>query len=76
MGSTVGLGDSWDFIYIGGIGHDDLATNKFVETRTVFGQGVSSLVGGMANVAGATVFGCCCSTRGLLWLGVNGPSLS
>ena len=34
---------------LGGIGHDTLATNKFVEARTVFGHGMSSLVGGAVN---------------------------
>ena len=54
------------------------ATNKFVEARTVFGHGVSSLVGGMAAEAVAGALGCksvgCCSIRGLSRLGINGTS--
>ena len=34
-----------------GISHDDLATNKFIDARTVFGHGVSSHVSGMAAEA-------------------------
>ena len=63
----------------GGIDHD-LATNKFVETRTVLGQGVSSLVSGMAAEVVAGALGCkgvgCCSIRGLVGLGINGTSSS
>ena len=42
---------------LGGIGHDALATNKFVKTGIVFGHGVSSLVVGAVNVV--AVVGCC-----------------
>ena len=35
---------------LGGIGHDALATNKLVEAGIVFGQGMSSLVGGAVVV--------------------------
>ena len=69
-----GIGISFPF---GGIGHD-LATNKFVEARTVLGRGVSSLVGGMADEAVAGALGCkgvgCCSIGGLFRLGINGTS--
>ena len=53
----------------GGISHD-LETNKFVEARTVFGYGVASLIGWMADVAVPEALGCrdvgCCSIRRLL----------
>ena len=42
---------------LGGIGHDALATNKFVEAGILFGHGVSSLVVGAVNVT--AVVGCC-----------------
>ena len=62
---------------LGVIGHD-LATNKFVEAQTVLGHGVTSLVGGMADVAVAEALDSrdvgCCSIGWLLRLGVNGPS--
>ena len=58
-----GVGISFPFW---GIGHD-LATNKLFEAITVLGHGVSSLVGGMADVAVAETLGCrgvgCCSIR-------------
>ena len=69
-----GVGISFPF---GGISHD-LATNKFVEARTVLSHGVSSLVSGMAEVPVAETLGCrgvgCCSIGGLLRLGINGTS--
>ena len=49
--------------------HDNLATNKLVEARTVFGHRVSSLVSGVAKVAAAVALGCCCSAEGLPCLG-------
>ena len=52
-----------------GTGHDDLATNKFVEARTVFGHGVSSLVSRAVNVAVVVALGCCCPIGRLLQLG-------
>ena len=60
-----------------GIGHD-LAKNKFVEARTVLDHGISSLVGGMVDVAVAGALSCrgvgCCSIKELLRLGINGTS--
>ena len=56
--------------------HHDLATNKLVEAGTVFDHGVSSLVSRAADVAVPVGVGCFFSIGGLLWLGVNGPSLS
>ena len=50
-----GIGISFPF---GRIGHNDLATNKFVEAGTMLGHGVSSLVGGMAAKAVAGALGC------------------
>ena len=71
-----GAGISFSF---GGIGHD-LAINKLVEAGTLFGHGVTSLVGGMADVAVAEALDSrgvgCCSIRGLLRLQINGTSLS
>ena len=69
-----GIGISFPFWGIS----NDLATNKFVEARTVLGHGESSLVSGMAHVAVAGTLGC----RGVghhsigepLWLGIDGPS--
>ena len=65
------------YFCLGEIGHD-LATNKFVEVRTVLGHGVASLVGEMADVAVAEALDSrdagCCSIRGLLQMGISGPS--
>ena len=49
-----GVGISFPF---GGIGHD-LATNKFVEARTVLGHWVSSPVSRIIDVAVAEALGC------------------
>ena len=54
--TKVGVGTSFT---LGGIGHDALATNKLVEACTVFGHGVSSLVGGAVDVAAVVALGCC-----------------
>ena len=59
--------------HYGGIGHDALSTNKLSEAGTVFGHRVSSLF--CRVVAVAATLGCC-FTRGLLLLGVEGPSSS
>ena len=74
--TKVGVGTSFT---LGGIGHDDLATNKFVEAGTVFGHGVSSLVGGAVNVTVVVALGCCCAVGGLLqlgWMGFLPPGTS
>ena len=58
----VGVGTSFT---LRRIGHDDLATNKFVEAGTVFGHEVSSLVGRAVDVAVPVALVCCCSIGGL-----------
>ena len=58
----LGQGGCWDLITLGWIGHDALATNKFVKASIVFGHGVSSLVSGDVDVAVAVALGCCCAT--------------
>ena len=58
---------------IGGIGQDALASNKFMEASMVLGHGVSFLFCGAVVVTPASGH---CSTRGLLLLGVEGPSSS
>ena len=61
-----GIGISFPF---GGITHDDLAANKFVEAGTVLGHWVSSTFSGMAAEAVAGALGC----KGVGFrLGING----
>ena len=60
--TKVGVGTSFT---LGGIGHDALATNTFVEVGTVFGHGVLSLVGRAVNAAVVVALGCCCAVGGL-----------
>ena len=60
---------------LGGIGHDALAANKFIEDSIVFGHGVSALVGRAADVLGVVALGCY-TIEGLLQLRVNGVSSS
>ena len=71
----VGIGISFPFRGIS----QDLATSKFVQAGTVFGDGVSCIVSGMAAEAVAGALGCkgigCCSLRGLFRLGINGASV-
>ena len=64
-------GRCWDFIIIGGIGHDALSTNKLLEAGMVFGHGVSSLV---CRAVAVVVASGCCAFGGLLPLGVEGLS--
>ena len=72
-----GMGISFPFR---GIGHDDLATNKFVEAGAMLGHGISSVVGGMEAEVVAGALGCtgigCGSIGGLFGLGINGTSPS
>ena len=70
--TKVGVGTS---SILGGIGHDALATNIFVEASIVFVHGVPSLVSGAVDVAMIAALGCC-TLRGLSQLGVNGLSSS
>ena len=68
--TKVGVGTPFT---LGGIGHDTLATNRFVEASVVFGHGLSSLVIEAENVV--AVVGCCAIGR-LVQLGVNWCSSS
>ena len=70
--TKVGVGTSFT---LGRIGHDALATNKFVEAGIVFGHGVSSLVGGAVDAAVVVALGFC-TIGGLPQLGMNGLSSS
>ena len=57
----------------GGIGQDTLASNKFMEADMVLDNGMSTLLCGSMAVTAASG---CCSSWGLLPLGVEGPSSS